>query len=190
MCLMSSLDFLDAWFRCGFHLQESPVTSPNEYFLASIETASPYQLHKMVVDAAVRNARFAVEQWNTADFDDVLEALAKARACVAELMNGVREDAAPDLASRQQALFSFCYKQLVMADVERSPDHAANALRILMIHQETWQLLGEKLAAANAAGIPQPNHLRVNRPNSLQSTGRHTFDQGDELPGSGFSMWT
>lgn len=190
MCLMSSLDFLDAWFRCGFHLQESPVTSPNEYFLASIETASPYQLHKMVVDAAVRNARFAVEQWNTADFDDVLEALAKARACVAELMNGVREEAAPDLASRQQALFAFCYKQLVMADVERSPDHAANGLRILMIHQETWQLLGEKLAAANAAGIPQPNHLRVNRSNSQQPTGRHTFDQGDELPGSGFSMWT
>lgn len=166
------------------------MTSPNEYFLASIETASPYQLHKMVVDAAVRNARFAVEQWNTANFDDVLEAVAKARACVAELMNGVREEAAPELASRQQALFAFCYKQLVMADVERSPVHAANGLRILMIHQETWQLLGEKLAAANSSGIPQPNHLRVSRPNSLHPTGRHTIDHGDELPGSGFSMWT
>lgn len=177
-------------FPGSFRIQEAPVTSPNEYFLASIETASPYQLHKMVVDAAVRNARFAVEQWNTADFDTVLEALAKSRACVAELMNGIREEVAPELASRQQALFSFCYKQLVMADVERNPQHAKNALRILLIHQETWQLLSEKLTSAHGGVVPEPNHLRSILPTSRNSVGRSSIHHDDEVPSAGFSIWT
>lgn len=157
----------------------------DEYLLSRIETASPYQLHKMVVDAAVRNVRFAAQEWESGDFDRVLDALSKSRECVAELMDGIREEAAPELASRQRALFAFTYQQLVLADVERDRERVTNALRILEIHQETWNLLGEKLAGSNAGNTPAPAHFSSNRP-----VRQSMHDDHDEPRSSGFSLWT
>lgn len=140
----------------------------DEYLENQVLTASPHQLHLMVLDGAIRFARQGALGMADGSGESVRWALNRARNCVTNLIGAIRSDSAPEVAEPQKQLFLNVYWNLAVAEIERNPQRIEDGLRILQMHRETWVELGQKLhangqsAAAKHAAIPEP-HLSSGR---------------------------
>jgi flagellar secretion chaperone FliS len=135
------------------------VSQVAEYLEAQVLTASPHRLHLMVVDGAIRFARRAEAALEARRWEELDVAMSRSRDCVAELFGGLDAERSPDLADQLKALFTFVYRNLVLADSERSVQRIRDAVRILEMHRETWIELGEKLTKESAgdSSVPTPH---------------------------------
>ena len=129
------------------------------YLRAAVSTASPAGLHGLVADAAVRfSARAAALLAEGPGRDEAagFAALEKAIGCVAELLAGVKPDAAgadPVVADGVAGRFAFCLGRLAEAGRTNAAAPAADAARVLTAHAETWREL-LRGAAAESGGEP------------------------------------
>lgn len=133
----------------------------DNYLKNAVMTASPFDLHLMVVDGAVRYGKFALKCLEGRDFEKAHLALCKCREFVGELLSGLKEDRQPELVQQLKALFQYVWKCLVQADLDHDPQNVAAALKVLEAHRETWRELGtllkaatETAPAANSMGPP------------------------------------
>lgn len=144
------------------------MAATDEYLENQVLTASPHQLHLMVLDGAIRFARQGMAAMSDGSGESVRWALQRARNCVSDLIGAIKPQTAPDLAEPQKQLFLNVYWNLAVAEIERNPERIADGLRILQMHRETWVELGRKLqvsgqsAAVNRSSIPEP-HLATGR---------------------------
>ncbi len=131
----------------------------DEYLESKVTTATPYQLHLMVIDGAIRYARAAqaaLEQKNQAE---ARAALGQSRRYVSEILSGLEEKQMPEVVNRLRSIFVFVLRSLVQADLERNAQLVADALSILEFHRGTWLALAERIkqesparAATSSAG--------------------------------------
>ncbi len=121
------------------------MDATQEYLKSQVETAPPYELHRMVVEAAIRHAKRAEVALQERDYETSYFALCSARDCVNELVAGMDREKWPELVDRLQALFLFVHRQLVEADLYHDPVRVRNALKILEMHLDTWNRLIERL---------------------------------------------
>lgn len=128
-----------------------------EYLETQVLTASPYRLHLMVVDGALRFARMGLAALEAEDWETMDLALSRSRECVSELLAGLREETQSDVVDAQKALFAFVYRSIALADPERSPQRIEDAVRVLEIHRETWLELGSALDEVAAGDVPAPH---------------------------------
>lgn len=138
-----------------------------EYLETQVLTASPYRLHLMVIDAALRHARQGLEALNSGKWEQLDRSLSRCRDCVSELLGGLRPETAPELIEPMRALFLYVYRSIATGDLERDPDRIRGAMRVLLKHRETWIELGEKLnatpegtAALQPASVVPAPHAR------------------------------
>lgn len=141
------------------------------YLQTQVMTASPFELHLMVVDGAVRYAKFARQALERNDFEMSHVSLSKCRDFVAELISGLKGDQQPELVDRLKAMFQYAWKNLIRADLEHDPQRVTQALRVLEAHRDTWKELGAKLkqeadlqmaqngAPEEAMQVPKPHFL-------------------------------
>lgn len=129
----------------------------NEYLETKVMTAKPHQLHLMVVDAAIRHALRAKEGIENKDLEKSHLALCDSRACVAELIGGLREEEAPEIAGNMKDLFLFVFKKLTDADSGQDLSSIEDALKILRQHQETWIELIEALPKEDKTNFVEEN---------------------------------
>jgi flagellar protein FliS len=132
-----------SWISSEYFMLATSVA--DAYLETQVQTASPERLHMMVVDAAIRYARQGAAAMAEKKFDQSFEALNRSRACVNELMTGIRTDPNPELAEQLKGLFLFVHRNLVLADLQRDPARIADGLQILEHHRQTWIELTEKL---------------------------------------------
>lgn len=128
------------------------MLNADPYLETKVMTATPYQLHMMVIDGALRHATRAREALENDDFETAHFALNDSRDFVSELISGLNSEQAPDVVEKLKALFAFVYKRLVDADLKHDIQLIDDALRILRMHRETWESLGEKLATEDGNG--------------------------------------
>jgi len=121
------------------------VNGPEEYLETQVMTATPHQLHMMVLDGAIRFATQAEETLDQEDYETAHFALNRSREFVTELISGLDPERSAELVDRLKGLFLFVYKNLVEADMQRDISLVRDALKILKIHRESWLELGEKL---------------------------------------------
>lgn len=119
-----------------------------EYLETQVMTATPHQLHLMVVDGALRFARQGKLSLEENDYEMAHMALAQSRDFMNELLGGMDEKKSPELVDQMKGLFVFIFKSLAAADLEKKPEFAQDAISILEKHRETWVELGEKLPNA------------------------------------------
>jgi flagellar protein FliS len=132
----------------------------DRYLQTQVMTASPYELHLMVVDGAIRYAKFAQQALERRDFEMSHLSLGKSREFVGELIAGLRGDQQPELIDSLKALFNYAWKNLAAADMTHDPTKVADAIRVLDMHRETWRELGERLkqeAASASMAEPEAN---------------------------------
>lgn len=128
-----------------------------EYLEAQVLTAPPHRLHLLVVEAAIRFSRQALAAFSAQDWLTGETALSRARACVAELLCGIRTEVAPDLAERQTRLWLFTYRCLALGELLRDRRKVEDALRILELHRETWLDMSTRLTSSENPSVPEPH---------------------------------
>ena len=134
----------------------------DEYLDSKVMTASPYHLHLMVIDGAIRHATQAEQAMDADDFETAHFALNDSRSFVGELISGLNEEQAPELVDPLKGLFLFAFRNLVEADLNRDVAKVRDALAVLRSHRETWLALADALENAQvetdvAGGPPRPH---------------------------------
>ncbi|MEM9790602.1 MAG: flagellar export chaperone FliS [Planctomycetota bacterium] len=138
-----------------------PKPAVNPYLRTQIMTAAPEELRLMLFDGAVKFCKQARHAFDAGDFHASYEALAKAKKVVLELSVGMDRKQAPDVAEKMGALYTFIYRKLVDANMDRSAGPLDEATRLLEYERDTWRMLIEKTrqsanlnAEATQAAVP------------------------------------
>jgi flagellar protein FliS len=132
------------------------MLAENQYLETKVLTATPWQLHMMVVDAAIRKATKAQQALRERDFETAHFCLNNSRDCITELIGGLNAEHQPELAERLKSLFAFTYRRLAEADMHHDSGRVEDALRVLGQHRETWKELGEQLRRDNTETVAYP----------------------------------
>ena len=117
----------------------------NPYLRDAVLTATPEQLHLMLYDGAIRNATQAREAILRKDYETSYEKLTRAQHILLEMQNGLNFDVNRELCDRVAAIYGFLYHKLVDANVHRRVEDIDDALKVLRIERETWQILVDKV---------------------------------------------
>ncbi|GAB4139226.1 MAG: flagellar export chaperone FliS [Planctomycetaceae bacterium] len=117
----------------------------NEYLETRVMTATPQELHMMVIDGAIRFATQAEQAMQENDAETANEALNRSREFVIELISGLDKDRDDELIVQLRQLFGFVYRNLTEADLESDVQKIRDALKVLKIHRENWSELILKL---------------------------------------------
>jgi flagellar protein FliS len=125
-----------------------------EYLETKVLTATPHQLHLLVIDGAIRHAISAEAALLAGDFARADAQVERANQCVSELMAGLKSNQQPQLVEQLKSVFVFVQRTLGQAQRGHDPARLADALSVLRLHRETWLALGKKLAQESAAGVP------------------------------------
>ena len=116
----------------------------NPYLRDAVLTATPEQLHLMLYDGAIRFCNQARDAIGRKDYETSFEKLTRAQNIILEMQNGLRYDINPELCDRVSAIYSFLYRKLLQANVNRDVQEIDDALRVLQVERETWQILVDK----------------------------------------------
>ena len=137
-------------------------TSDNAYLRDAVLTATPEQLQLMLYDGAIRNATQGREALEQRNYESAYQKLTRAQHIILEMLNGLRYEVNEELCRRVASIYNFLYRKLVDASVQRDVKAIDDALRVLRIERETWQLLVDKVAQAREQGeIPA---ISITRP--------------------------
>lgn len=139
----------------------------SEYLRTKVLTASPEELHLMLIDGAIKFAEEAKQALADKHFETAHEATVRAQNIVLELSSGLDHEIAPDLCGKLSSLYNFIYRRLIEANLKHDPAATDDALRILNYQRETWVMLMQKLAeenrppeSAQASEAPDPTDPR------------------------------
>jgi len=122
----------------------------NPYLRDAILTATPEQLQLMLYDGCIRFALQGREALEKKDYESSYEKLTRAQHIILEMLSGLNYDVNPELCQRVASIYNFLYRKLVDACVQRDVTAIDDAVRVLRIERETWQLLVEKVSKARA----------------------------------------
>lgn len=133
----------------------------DQYLETQVLTATPEQLHMLVVDGALRFARLGMQSLGEKNFDVAHESLGRSREFVNELILGLNPESEEEVTDNLRALFRFVHRSLVEADSNRDVDQVAAAIDILERHRQTWQELIDKLCSEQTTATPPPPHHSI-----------------------------
>jgi len=136
----------------------SQPQQPNPYLKTRIMTASPEELRLMLYDGAIKFANQAKAAIDKQDFETSYTALMRAQKIVLELSTSLNHDVAPELCEKLSALYTYIYRLLVEANMNRQIRQLDEAIELLQYERETWQMLMQQLTDQKGAdGTPPAN---------------------------------
>jgi len=134
------------------------ASSNRDYLEQRIKTASPAQLHLLLIEGALRFANLADKGFQDNDEQTAADPLRRAMDIVSELLAGVKHSQ-DDVNLKLAQLYQFVFTRLTMAYVNTDRSKLIEAIRILDIERETWRQACEKVASdqpAGAARVAEP----------------------------------
>jgi flagellar protein FliS len=138
------------------------TAAANPYLRDSILTATPEQLQLLLYDGAIRftlQGRDAVER---KDWETAFQKLTRAQHIILEMQAGLNFEVSPALCKRVVSIYEFLYRKLVDACVQRDLAAIDDAVKVLRMERETWQILVDKTHAARA--VPEGSPARSDQP--------------------------
>jgi len=126
--------------------------APNPYLRDAVLTATPEQLQLMLYDGAIRYATQARDAIERKDYEASFEKLTRAQQIILEMQNGLNFEVNRPLCERVASVYNFLYHKLVDANLRREVQPIDDALRVLRIERETWQILVDKVSQARREG--------------------------------------
>lgn len=144
----------------------TPAT-PNQYLQTKVLTASPAELRMLLIEGAIRFATQGRDGLAQRDYEKTFEGFSQAKAILMEMITALRPDVDAELCENLRALYTFMYKRLIEANVEKDPAIATEVISLLEYERETWSLLLDKLVEEK---MPTPE------PASAGASTNHTND--------------
>jgi len=131
----------------------SESTVDNPYLRDAVLTATAEQLQLMLYDGAIKFALQGRDALEDKNFERSCDRLTRAQDIVLEMFNGLNHDVNPELCSRMASLYMFIYRKLIDANVQHDLTALDDAVKILRMERQTWQMVVDKVAAERAAGM-------------------------------------
>jgi flagellar secretion chaperone FliS len=136
----------------------------NEYLKAKILTATPEQLQLMLFDGAINFCERGKLALMANNFESSYNNLSRAQKILLEMNCTLKHDVAPELCKNLSALYTYCYRKLVDANIKHDVQFVDDALGVLKYQRETWMLLMQQLGKAKASqaalkigNVPSPS---------------------------------
>ncbi|MEM6854237.1 MAG: flagellar export chaperone FliS [Planctomycetota bacterium] len=122
--------------------------APNPYLRTKIMTASPEELRLLLFDGCLKFCRQGKQELtqDKPNFESVYENFMRAQKIVLELSTSLNHQANPELCEKLSALYTYVYRLLVDANLQRDPKKADEAIQLLEYERETWQMMMQKTA--------------------------------------------
>lgn len=117
----------------------------NHYLRDAVMTATPEQLQLMLYDGCIRFTQQGRDAIQQKDYETSYEKLTRAQNIVLEMQNGLNYEVNRELCERVASIYGFLYRKLVDACVHRDVGATDDALKILRMERETWQILVDKV---------------------------------------------
>ncbi len=121
-------------------------SADNPYLRDAVMTATPEQLQLMLYDGAIRYALQGRDAILAKDFGISYEKLTRAQNIISEMQAGLNHEVNPELCERVGSIYSFLYRKLVDANVNRDVGAIDDAVKVLRMERETWQIVVDKVA--------------------------------------------
>jgi flagellar protein FliS len=125
----------------------------SNYLESKVLTATPHQLHLMLVEGAIRFGRMAELQLRQGEEAAAGEPLARMIDIVGELLAGVRGAKLP-INQQLAELYLFLFRRVLEAKIHADAEKLAEALRLLDYERQTWQLICEKNGVESPSSAP------------------------------------
>ena len=133
------------------------TATANPYLRTKILTASPEELRMMLYDGAIKFCRQAREGLEQKNFEQSYNGLNRAQKIVLELSTSLNSAIDPDLYEKLNSLYTYIYRLLVDANLERSATKIDEAIGLIEYEKETWKLLMQQIARRGQGdGEPRP----------------------------------
>lgn len=133
---------------------QQPATKQNPYLRTKVLTASREELRLMLFDGALRYIRQGRQAIEDKDYEKLYESMNRAQKIVLELSNSLNHEILPDVCDKLSSLYTYIYRLLVDATMERKPAAADEALKLLQYERDTWVMLMDNLS--QHPGDPRP----------------------------------
>lgn len=108
-------------------------------------TASKEKLQLMLYDGAIRYSTQARDAIEKKDYETSYDRLTRAQNIMMEMLNGLNYDVNRELCERMASIYMFIYKKLLDANMQHNTSDIDDALKVLNIERETWQMLVDKV---------------------------------------------
>lgn len=125
-------------------------TIDNPYLRDAVMTATPEQLQLMLYDGCIRFATQAQDAIRRKDLETSYQKLTRAQHILLEMKDGLNYDANRELCERVASIYMFIYNKLIDACVNRDAEAIDDALKVLRIERETWQMLVDKVSRSGS----------------------------------------
>jgi len=99
----------------------------------------------MLYEGAVRFCRQARQAITNEDIEGSYNALTRAQKIVLELSTSLNHDIAPELCDKLSALYTYIYRLLVDATMNRDGAKLDEAIKLLEYELETWRMLMDQM---------------------------------------------
>ena len=127
-------------------------TTDNPYLRDAVLTATPEQLQLMLYDGAIRFATQGRDALLEKDYSKSFEKLTRAQQIISEMQAGLNYEVNRELCERVASIYNFLFRKLVDANVNHDAAAVDDALKVLRIERETWQILVDKVNQVREAG--------------------------------------
>ena len=121
------------------------VSARDNYLATEVLTATPQKLQLMLIEAAIRLGQQTLVEWQAGREEQAAESLVRCQQIVTELICGLNPEKDADLVRRMGGVYLFVFRSLIAAHVERSEAKLGDALRVLEVERETWQMICQQL---------------------------------------------
>lgn len=121
----------------------------NAYQTTAVTSASPLQLVIMLYDGAIRFLRRALTAMEKKDLYNQNEDIQRAQRILTELMSCLDMEKGGEVAANLFALYSFCYNQLLTANLEDKPEGVQSSLKVLEGLRESWAEIERRQRTGN-----------------------------------------
>jgi flagellar protein FliS len=123
----------------------------NPYFRNEVLTASPQKLRLLLLDGCIAFITDGRDAMDRRDFETIATTFGQARDILIELITGMDRDANPELCDKFAAVYTFVFKHLTEASLEKDLAKVDECLRIMRYERETWAMAMERGAALQQA---------------------------------------
>ncbi|MBL4700063.1 MAG: flagellar export chaperone FliS [Phycisphaeraceae bacterium] len=134
----------------------------NPYLKTKIMTSSPQELRLMLYEGAIKFTHQSVNAIEASDFEVSYNGLMRAQKIVLELSTSMNFNIAPELCDKLSALYTYIYRLLVEANMQRVVKPAREALELLEYERETWIMLMQNVDQGKVRNKPS-RHCRSQR---------------------------
>lgn len=131
----------------------------NPYLRTKILTASPEELRMMLYDGAIKFCRQGREGLAERNFEQAYNGLTRAQKIMLELSTSLNSELDADLYAKLNGLYTYIYRLLVDANLERNAEKIDEAVGLIEYEKETWRMVMQQIAKRNQSansGTSQP----------------------------------